>query len=155
MREAPLRCPGCGGRGVWAGWGEVNPSKGIQQTAGQRGRAVLDVLEVGQTPMGTDTGDRPLVVAGDDVWLCAVCGCWTREPMALMTQDRVDDLSVLPGHGAPMAGATSDGRLVAYVDGRLALLDEEAAADYLDALTGGIACDYEEAMIEAGRCDDA
>ena len=157
MREAPLRCPGCGGRGVWVGWGAVSPTKGIQQSAAQRGRAVLDVLEIGQTPLGTDTGDRPLVAQGDDVWLCAACGRWTREPLALMTQERADDLSVFPGHGAPGAGTTGDGRLVAYVDGRLALLDEEAASDYLEAITGGIACDYEEAILEADnlrRCRD-
>ncbi len=149
MREAPLRCPGCGGKGVWTSWGCVDPHKGIQQTADQRARPVKDTLEAGQSMTGTDVGDRPLVAAGDDVWLCASCGHWTREPLALMTSERADDLSVLPGHGSPGGrDVGADGRLLAYVDGRLSLLDEEAARDYLDAMTGGIACDYEDAWIE-------
>jgi hypothetical protein len=137
----------------------VSPKKGIQQSAEQRARFVRESLEAGQTLTGTDSGDRPLVAQGDDVWLCAACGSWTREPLALMTQERADDLSVLPGHTTPHgAGRDGDGRLAAYVDGRLALLDEEAASDYLEAITGGIACSYEEAILEEDnlrRCRDA
>jgi hypothetical protein len=149
MREAPLRCPGCGGKGAWTSWGGVDPSKGIQQTTEQRARPVKDTLEAGQSMTGTDVGDRPMVAAGDDVWQCASCDRWNRDPLALMTSERADDLSVLPGHGSPGGrDMGADGRLLAYVDGRLSLLDEEACADYLDTLTGGIACDYEGAMIE-------
>ncbi len=148
LRAAPLRCPGCGGKGAWVSWAEADPSHGIQQTPEQRGRAVRDALDPGATTTGTDVGTAPLTAVGDDVWLCRSCGYWTREPLATMVQETADDLSVLPGHGG-VGARDADGRLLAYVEGRLSLLDEEAREDYLDALTGGVACDYEETILAA------
>lgn len=105
-REAPLRCPACGGLGVW-GRASDSPPEGARS-----GRCVENEIEARERwPLY----GAPRKARDDQVWWCRRCGGWTWDPVAQSREVPMPDEVTVSGRPTPMVSDSED-EMIRFVE---------------------------------------